>query len=95
MSAHKRVTISVTRDHIERGQRAMACRCPIALAINSLLRRGFHAAVGTVDLSIGAQSIDLPEVAIEWAERFDFHGTGEPFSFTLSINEEALKATRR
>lgn len=85
--------ISVTQEHIDKGQECVCERCPVALAFN---------AVGFPDVAIAPASVDfyapdhellgtlpLPSIAQEFVVRFDLwrkKGIGrrpQPFEFEM------------
>jgi hypothetical protein len=75
----------VTQEHIDRGIRGMACRCPVSL---SLQGTGFIlAAVGVSHiLNVGSSNgIRIPYDVLQWIKRFDEQGEGEPFTFELPV----------
>lgn len=64
------LSITVTLDHIQRGQRQSCARCPIALAILEILP------LADVDVDVGCIRIDdmcyaVPEVVNTFIHQFD------------------------
>lgn len=91
-------TINVTQQHIDKGCRIQASNCPIALAIDELLKEPLQAWVCQSNIGIGAEGEErfryqenTPESAKEFITRFDAGEPVEPFSFDLDIPAEFLK----
>jgi hypothetical protein len=92
-------TIRVTEEHIRKG-RAKDCRaCPVALAIEDVVRPDLMVWVdsksvelidpGLVECNVfGARITD--EVA-DRIQKFDFDGIMQPFAFDLDIPQEFLR----
>jgi hypothetical protein len=92
------VTVEVTDKDIIHGERDSCRRCPISLAIQRRLRRGYSAWVGEWDvdfwneLMVKEHRADLPPDAIEFIEDFDNEDMVSPISFPLDIPDELLLA---
>jgi len=79
------LSITVTIDHIQRGQRQSCARCPIALAILEMIP------LADVDVDVGCIRIDdmcyaVPDVVNAFIYRFDRTKNREElagFTFTL------------
>ena len=90
------MNVRITQADIDNGKPDHTCLCPIALAIERALRargldvEGVQVEANRVEIAYGAdrirwRTIDLPESAIEFIERFDY-GTGvDPFEFELQL----------
>jgi len=80
-------TITVTAEHIARGERQSCTRCPIALAIRDAFPGAISFAVGgpMVMLWTGGseREIDLPAEAFKFVNAFDNGRTVEAFTFEL------------
>jgi hypothetical protein len=87
----KTVTIEVTQEDIEKGQRKDGCNCPIAKAIKRAIP-GCCVSVATrwVVLSINGEFCGdsfLPEKALKFIADFDNFNPISPFTFQLEVPE--------
>ena len=83
------MTVTVTQDHIDRGERQGGASCPIALAITRRMSQWTQVDVGetmcTFVLPSGERDASfLPEEASQFIARFDEGEPVEPFTFTLN-----------
>lgn len=97
------VEISVTEEHIKKGECCMCRACPIALAIDDVLADGYEATVGKHTYGIcpkgdhrdvPGSNGNLPPQAEDFIAAFDFdrHGADvKPFKFQMAIKPELLK----
>lgn len=89
--------IEVTADNIAFGERASCKRCPVAFAIQRVLKRTcvveVHADCAWLrHLCQTAQTgVDLPDEAIDFIEAFDTRRIVKPFAFALRIPVEFLR----
>jgi hypothetical protein len=90
------VTIAVTKQDIERGERGLGWACPVALAVEDSLTAKPH----SVDVGLFCISyrdlesrtwiaVHPPEVK-EWTNRFDNGLQVEPFMFTATFRCEEV-----
>lgn len=94
----KRVTINVTKRDIAKGKRGLCHTCPVALAVNRLLKKPFRSVVGTITVKYehitGGGSVYGPDMPVD-ATQFihDFIGCKNPapFKFRMSIPKMVLK----
>lgn len=81
----KRTLISVTQEHIDKGERNMACTCAVALA---LINHGFDPAVSKTAISIAYRGriydIKHPRSVNRFIKRFDKGLAVKPFRFFLN-----------
>ena len=80
------LNVTVTEDHIARGERGQCSSCPLALAV--LDATGLTPSVSLRRVLIPGMSGDwifLPDKAIRFRERFDDGKKVTPFSFTLEV----------
>jgi hypothetical protein len=83
-------TVTVTAEHIARGERDNCVCCPVALAIADAFPGaivwvgGARALIDEVGHDVEA---DLPVEVEEFVCRFDDDGFGEPFTFELDYPE--------
>ncbi|MCI0537687.1 MAG: hypothetical protein L0Z50_20935 [Verrucomicrobiales bacterium] len=87
--------IEVTQNDIDKGCEKDCLKCPVALAINRVLRKPYVCYVDIPLIRIRkGRSLDFvceiltPEVAIDFIRAFDPGRDVSPFSFDLSIPEE-------
>lgn len=91
------VEVSVTAEHIRKGDRCSCTACPIALAVDDILMDGFRAIVGKTGCHIEHKESgpfphsknDLPAKAVAFIESFDACRTGadvKPFTFRFMID---------
>lgn len=86
--------INVTARDIKRGESSNAYQCPIALAARRKFI-GYDVIVCLGNLYTRPRGSHLnirldghlPVEACEWQTRFDEHGLGKPFSFTLKMRD--------
>lgn len=97
-------TINVTDEHIKKGARSSCSCCPIALAVNELLKDNFRVRIGASQYSIWPQYIAIADKdgaafrdyyinnrCLGFIHMFDLGYPVKPFSFQLEIPEEFLK----
>jgi hypothetical protein len=82
------VKISVTQEHIDKGERWSFHSCPLALAVTEA--SGNLAGVGTESIypnwdKIGLTKITMPAEVANFRSRFDESSPVEPFEFEISI----------
>lgn len=94
--------VSVTQDHIDRGERGNGYRCAIALALNEQLPDGYHCEVTgwsvyfygetKADRPGATTTCDTSEVMSEFIERYDDRRDlfVKPHTFNLPV-KKALK----
>jgi hypothetical protein len=88
------VTISVTQDDIDSGERMDPARCPVALAVTRILKDGYRAGVGLCTVGILDNRHDqvdistLSQAVSDFISDFDAGVPVEPFTFTIEISEE-------
>lgn len=87
-----KVTVDVTRNHIQRGTRSNCGYCPIALAIKEIIKGPYDFSVRAASICFTKRSYQLPESAQNFICDFDAGWKVIPFSFELDIGEEYLKA---
>lgn len=80
------ITVNVTQEDIDEGQRHQCRRCPIALAASMVI----PVAGVTDDIYVDAENDDitfyeLPEEAKKFIERFDANAKVEPFQFVATL----------
>lgn len=85
------MTIQVTQEDIDNGERSRCERCPIALAI----QRATGARYSTVGITTAmisdaislATVYGLPQIATTWLMRFDMSGPKmvQPFTFEMEL----------
>ena len=92
------LTINVTQDHIEKGEKEHWYTCPVALAfidagVMYVEVHGFRAEVefpqgseGESIRNLCTSSYVLPYSVGEWIGRFDLGEFVKPFTFDLSLN---------
>lgn len=87
------MTINVTKEHIEKGLRGSAARCPVALAVRETTKN-ITIIIGVEIICLVNHSIqhteviELPESVIRFIDKFDRGIEGlEPFSFELETGE--------
>lgn len=96
VSETQEVVIEITQDLAAMGVRWACMSCPVALAINALLRPRYFSAVCN-DCAWIAQDVDhafipLPAVCREFIERFDKHlAVDLPLTFPIPIPKQFLK----
>lgn len=92
-------SVHVTKDDVERGQRGLANRCPVAIALRRLFPASFSVRVTAFDdaqtfglrwsASIqsfkGSLSFNIPEDVVERINSFDGDGKMEPFTWHIMI----------
>ena len=91
------VNIFVTEERIATGKRNDCWACPVALAINSVLKPGYVANVDTDLIEIHAGdytgvAIVTPDRIVDFISQFDLDYTMEPEVFRINIPAEYLRA---
>lgn len=97
------VTVEVTAEDIRRGECGEPCKCPIALAVQRLLKRKYQWVMfctGAIirDIKTGddcTSEIEMPDIASDFVVAFDdTEDEGidvSPFSFPLDIPDMFLR----
>lgn len=87
--------IQVTENDIEHGTPGNAEECAVARAIERHLEGGVELIVGKTHIYVGDSCLKAPEAASDFIKRFDDQPEAQhsPFTFTLDIPEQFLKAT--
>lgn len=83
--------INVTANDIAKGEAHQPATCPVAIAIQRKLKPKAVALVGTDDVSIGCEGIELPMRAVNFILAFDDRSAVQPFRFTIDIPDKLLK----
>ncbi len=76
--------ISVTQDHIRRGERYMCMRCPVALAVSEQTIAVF-VKVNKTNIRVNGQTFRIDTGVRRWIKDFDVGDAVEPFSFELPL----------
>ena len=84
------MTVTVTQDHIDHGERQSGASCPIARAITRRMPQWTQVDVGETMFTFFPASGErdeafLPEEACQFIARFDEGKPVEPFAFTLDL----------
>lgn len=94
----KRVTINVTKRDIAKGKRGLCHTCPVALAVNRLLKKPFRSVVGTIAIKYehiteggSVYGPNIPINATQFIHNFDDYKNPAPFKFRMSIPKMVLK----
>lgn len=94
----KRVTVNVTARDILKGIRGECKCCPVALALNRLLKKPYAANVGIQSVcyvsitNIGnVYGPDMPEFVSTFIHAFDGNKNPLPFKFRMSIPKMVLR----
>lgn len=89
--------IKVTQEHIDQGKPRDCASCPIAKAINSLLKDKYSCEVASrvmtireIDAFKWILGFDTPETCAKFIIKFDNLKPVEPFEFELDIHEDKL-----
>ena len=93
------ITVDVTQEYIDKGCRGGAGSCPVARAINAILKDSCSAYVSDNQFvlhdkvkSIASQEErPLPSIVTEFIKDFDNDYIVKPFQFELDIPEQYLK----
>lgn len=88
--------VSVDEECISNGTRINIYYCPVALAVNKVLKYGLRAEVGS---GIRIRSLrgnffvnyPVPPEAREFIQSFDRHQSVDPFQFKLNIPKDLVK----
>lgn len=88
--------IEVTEDLIALGKTCLCDACPVALAINNVLREGYTSKVSALLISIMRGNIThtqhtMPDSVTAFVSNFDRCRKVEPFTFDLAISRAALR----
>ena len=91
------ITIQVTQDDIDKGERKQRCRCPVWRAINRaapyLDRLQVIYLYATCRAPAGdSRVIQLPEVASNFIHCFDGGLPGSPLAFDLDVPDDLIPA---
>ena len=94
----KRVTVNVTARDIINGLAAECYRCPVALALNRLLKKPYRAKVGSA--TVMYESITnsgnvygpmMPLITSDFIRAFDANRNPLPFKFKMNIPKMVLR----
>lgn len=91
------IKIKVTEKHLEKGERAAAFYCPIALALKDVVNDDTSAGVTyeSIQFRLGIQTqtnkINTPKKVYDTMGRFDMGKDVKPFEFELDIPEMYLR----
>ncbi len=79
--------ITVTADHIAKGERGCICKCPIALAMKSLGYKNPWVECNKIYWDVGWNSYkkEMPPSAKEFIKAFDIGLPVEPFEFEFEL----------
>ena len=85
-----KITIDVTADDIQRGQRGNCRTCPVARAV---AKRVFgRIGVGIALITVGrVVEVSTPDVVVEFIRKFDWKGKADPFSFEIRVPAEIVR----
>jgi len=93
----KRVTVNVTARDIANGIRGECRSCPVARAINRLLKKPYVSIVGfssvcyhSITNSGNVYGPDAPKNASSFIHAFDANQNPQPFKFRMSIPKMVL-----
>jgi hypothetical protein len=89
MTKTRRVTVQVTQEHIDKGERHICARCPAALAMSDA---GLEAGVYSdfLYLADSGESVAMPWDVARFIKKFDLGWPVEPFTFDIDIPEDAF-----
>jgi len=94
-----KVKVNVTQRDIKAGCKVNATCCPIARAINRLLRGGHSSSVcqfgGHIYETGPVAEIVIPKKAAAFMDAFDKPAPVRPFTFTLDLPAKVLKARKK
>ena len=83
------VTVNVTAEHIEHGERLQCTTCPVALALNEQLPVGAPWRVDNGTLTaITGKFGNMPLSVRQFVSSFDSQVRVAPFSFEIDVPEE-------
>jgi len=95
--------IKVTKDHIKNGQKSNCENCPVALAINVILKQEYHSAISVNVISLYNSEeelkndfwlptikINTPGAAGLFIYKFDRRRIVSPIEFDLDIPKELV-----
>ncbi len=82
--ALKTMKITVTQEHIEKGDKCSDWSCPIALAINDI-DKFWNVSVGDNEIVLNETSYTAPPTVTSFVQRFDGGLTVAPFEFVLAV----------
>jgi hypothetical protein len=68
------IQVTVSADHINRGERGSRCGCPIALAVRELMVPGTLVSVWDSSVIIGWHEFSLDRAGIDFIKVFDSTG---------------------
>jgi len=83
--------IEVTTGDIRKGDRNEVYTCPVALAVNRVLRiTNVNVGEDTISFRFndGEFALSLPVAVIDWIEKFDMEKKVKPFTFVLRGDNE-------
>jgi hypothetical protein len=87
----KTVTIEVTQEDIEKGERGECEKCALALAVSRVTKYRVEIGLYEAEFYDGPElcvgSSDLPIAAMVFVERFDNGHPVSPFTFPLEVPE--------
>lgn len=86
------ITIHVTQTHLDKGEEKNCYTCPVALAIQDIVKDDVLVEVDYNKVLLNKQIWTLPQIVKEHIESIDYgHYIVLPFSFELSLPECLLK----
>ena len=77
------MTITVTQQDIDNGQRRSTCECPVALAASRTTGR--KAYVTNTTLSFTISTVALPEMVRAFVHSYDARKHVKPFKFDIQL----------
>lgn len=89
--------VKVSHEHISNGEQKKCDKCPIALALNSILKPNLHVLVAVATILVDdvdgrtLACLSLPGTAARFALAFDKGLLVEQFSFDMEIPQNLLK----
>lgn len=83
--------IDVTKEHIRRGQRAHACKCPVALAASEAFGRQVYVRTDIIHIpDMDDLTFALSERIQRFTQDYDIGQEVEPFSFEVDMDPEGF-----
>lgn len=92
------VTINVTQQDIDNGKTCVSSDCPVAWALNRVLKTGHWSQIGNPSFTIWTNNevvhqAYLPSPVGDFIRRFDSFLDIDPFTFQLELPERMLNVT--